>query len=295
MIGGQFRRSFKSTWQLSFALSTAGAVFLSVAVARASSTTQVPVAKRVFTVIFENTNYQAALNQPFFAQLAASGALLSNFKAEVHPSEGNYIALTAGSNFGIASDQAVDLNQRNIVDLLEEKGKTWRVYLEGYPGGCFTGSKAGKYYRKHNPFISFTDISGSPTRCANLVDATQLDSDIQSGNLADYSFYVPDADNDGHDTDVAFADQWFSSAFEARIKDLHFIQDLLLITTFDESGLLGGNRIYTSLVGPSVLPGSSSDTAYTHASLLRLEEDVLGLGNLGLDDLSANPINGVWK
>jgi hypothetical protein len=45
--------------------------------------------------------------------------------------------------------------------------------------------------KKHNPFISFTSISGNPARCAKIVPATQLDTDIANNALPNYSFYTP--------------------------------------------------------------------------------------------------------
>ena len=50
------------------------------------------------------------------------------------------------------------------------------------PPDCFTGATAtggedgaGTYARKHEPAISFTDISTSPARCANITDFTHFD------------------------------------------------------------------------------------------------------------------------
>ena len=37
----------------------------------------------------------------------------------------------------------------------------------------------GTYYRKHNPMISFTPMSGNATRCAKGVPASQLDVDLE--------------------------------------------------------------------------------------------------------------------
>lgn len=56
-----------------------------------------------------------------------------------------------------------------------------------------TGNRCSFYHvsRKHNPFISFTSISGNPARCAKIVPATQLDTDIANNALPNYSFYTP--------------------------------------------------------------------------------------------------------
>ena len=251
--------------------------------------------KKVMIVIFENTDYKKALEQPFFAKLAHEGGLMTRFFAETHPSQANYIALTSGSTQGVSGDGLVDLNVKHIGDLLEAKGKTWKVYAESYPGGCFLGAQSDTYVRKHNPFVSYKNIQNNPSRCANIVNGAELTQDIQRSSLPDFSLYIPDLNNDGHDTGVEYADQWFSKFFGPILQDRHFIQDMLFVTTFDESGWFGGNQIYTSFYGDSIVPGSTSNNRYDHYSLLRTIEDALGLGTLGLDDAKASAISGVWK
>ncbi len=252
--------------------------------------------KKMMIVIFENTDYQGALDQPFFAKLARDGVLFPSFFAETHPSQGNYIALVTGDTYGVFHDFPVNLDAKHIGDLIEEKGKSWKIYLEDYPGDCFMGSSSGKYVRKHNPFISMKNIQQNSTRCtSHLVNAMALQADIQSGNLPDFSIYVPNMDHDGHDTGVAYADRWFSSTFSPLIQDRHFIQDLLLITTFDERESAGKNQIYTAFYGDSVLPGARFVNRADHYSLLRLAEDALGLGGLGKKDAQAALITGIWK
>ena len=255
----------------------------------------VPQLKKVMIVIFENTNYADVIAQPFFASLVQQGASLTQMNAEVHPSQANYIALTSGSTNGVSGDSNQDVDAQNVVDLLEAQGKTWKVYAESYPGNCFQGARASTYARKHNPFISYKNIQNNPARCAKIVDAHELAQDIDRGTLPDYSFYVPDMNNDGHDTNVKFADQWYAREFGPRLKDPRFISDMTLITTFDESGSFTGNHIYTTFVGPLVKAGAVTSATYNHLSLLRTIEDGLKLGTLGKDDAKAKPIAGVWK
>src|SRR5262245_50056684 len=100
--------------------------------------------KKIVMVIFENTDFKLVMNEPFFAKFAASGTLLTNFHAMARPSQPNYIALVAGSVLGVKSNSIVDLSETHIGDLIEAKGKNWRVYAEGYPGNCFLGKKMGK-------------------------------------------------------------------------------------------------------------------------------------------------------
>jgi hypothetical protein len=255
-----------------------------------------PSFKKVMIVIFENFDYSDMIAQPFFGSLAKGGADLSQFYAEVHPSQANYVALTSGSLHGVPGDGNIDLDVRHVGDLLEEHGKTWKVYVESWPGNCYTGSRSGTYVRKHNPFISYVNVHGNTDRCnAHIVDASVLAGDIANGTLPDYSFYVPDLNNDGHDTDSQYADNWFSGAFGPLLHDSRFTKDMLLVATTDESSFAGGQHIYTVFWGDSVVPGSSSQTKYNHYSVLRTIEDTLGIGSLGLSDATATPVTGIWK
>ena len=184
---------------------------------------------RAIFVVFENTNAGEALRQPFFGRLAAAGANFTNMLAATHPSQPNYIALTAGSTHGVRNNNPHDLDVANIADLLEAKGLTWKVYAEGYPGGCFTGKTSNGYARKHNPFISFTGIQKNPSRCANIVDEKQFDRDAAAGTLPNYAFYVPDNKNSGHDTGVAYADRFYQAKFERLVADPVFMKRTVLI------------------------------------------------------------------
>ena len=234
---------------------------------------------KVMIVILENANYVDALAQPFLGDVAKSGALLSEFHAEARPSLPNYIALTAGTMAGVTSNGPVNLDLRHIGDLLEAKGKTWKVYAEAYPGRCFLGDRSGDYVRKHVPFLSFTNIQNDPFRCANIVEAAVLTSDA-TGDLPDYSLYIPDQKNDGHDTGPAFADRWLAKAFGPLLKNSAFMKGLLFVVTFDEANNSDPtNRVFTALIGDSVLSGSVCKTAYNHYSLLRTIEDGFRLGS----------------
>jgi hypothetical protein len=253
-------------------------------------------AKKVFVVIFENMNYSDVISQPFFAKLASQGGNLRNFHAETHPSQPNYIGLIGGDLLGSHSDANIDIDATHLGDLLEAKGKTWKVYAEAYPGNCFLGARSGTYVRKHVPFLSFKNVQRDPRRCANIVEASAFGADLQLGKLPELALYIPDLNNDGHDTDSAYADRWFSGKFGPLLQDPNFTRDQLFVATFDESGLTDPtNQIYTVLLGDSVAVGSASSVRYDHYSLLRTFEDLLGLGSLNRKDATAQAITGIWK
>lgn len=250
----------------------------------------------VMIVVLENTDYANAMNQSFLSELSKKGASLDNMTALTHPSQGNYISMIAGDTFGITNDKNIDLDAKHIGDLLEAKGLTWKAYVEGFPGNCFLSERSGKYARKHVPFLSFKNVSTNPARCKNIVDAKELDVDIQSNHLPNYAIYIPDLSNDGHDTGVSFADGYMSKKFGPLLTNPKFMNQMLFVVTFDESGSKNNNnQIYTSLFGDAVVAGGKSSTAYTHYSILKTIENAWGLGSLSKKDASTSAIVDVLK
>jgi hypothetical protein len=201
----------------------------------------IPKLQKVFMIIFENSNYDETIVQPYFGKIAKEGAVLTHSWGVARPSQPNYIALTSGSIHGVKTNKNVNLNVQHLGDLLEAKGKTWRVYAEGYSGNCNKEEIIGKYVRKHVPFMSFTNVTNDPKRCAHIVSSKNLEPDIKSGNLADFSMYVPDLDNSAHDTSISFADSFFQNKFGPLLSNPKLIKDTTFIVTFDEGepGLAG--------------------------------------------------------
>ena len=254
--------------------------------------------QRMITVVLENTNYDEAVRQPFLSSLISRGVLLTNFHAVTHPSQGNYIAMISGSTHGVSHDGPVNLNFSHLGDLLESKGLEWRAYADQYPGNCFLGEFKGGYARKHLPFLSFKNVQQNPARCAKVVHSSQFDLDAKNQKLPEYSLFIPDQKNDGHDTGVAYADRWLKSRFERYLLDADFMEGTLFVVTFDEDeSILGGgsNQVMTLLVGSMLKTGLKVSDRLTHYSMLQLAENNWGLDSLNLEDKTAPPIAGIWK
>lgn len=253
--------------------------------------------KRIVLVVLENTDFEEAIEQPFLRSLASRGALLTQSYGVTHPSEPNYLALTSATlghpPYGSGSQ---NLDVQHLGDLLGRKSLRWKVYAEGYPGGCFLGVSLGKYVLRHVPFLSFQNITQSNERCSQIVPASDFDGDIEKHAMADFSLYIPDLHNDGHDTGVGFADSWLKEKFQDRLLLPSFISETLFIVTFDESLTdKSNNRILTVLYGAGITPGSESSTCYDHFSLLATIESIFNIGSLGKRDHTASVIQGIWS
>jgi len=247
---------------------------------------------RVFLLLLENQPYIEVIQNELFKRLAERGTLLTNYKAITHPSQPNYLAMTSGNDWGV-SDAPVNINTRNIVDLLEAKGLSWKAYAEDYPtpgsAVCFTNeSSGGLYYRKHVPFISYDNIRNNPDRCRKIVDGKQLDADIKSNTVPHFSFYTPNIDNDGHNTGLGYAARWVTTFLGPRLHENNFVEGTLFVVTFDEDDGSHNNHIFTVLFGPMITPNAYESTHYDHYSLLRTIEENFSLGHLGRNDTSGN-------
>jgi len=251
--------------------------------------------KHVVIIILENGSPIEAQQQPFMNEISKKGANLKEYYGITHPSQPNYIAMIAGSTLGVRSDKNYDLKDEHIGDMLERAGKTWKIYAEDYPGNCFLKARSGNYARKHVPFLSFTNVQNDPTRCENVVAASQFDNDVANNSLKTYSMYIPNLLNDAHDTDLAYADSWFKKAFAKHFKNPQLLSDTLFIITFDEDDMKYNNRIYTVFLGAGVKPGVESIVHYDHYSMLRTVEEIFNLDDLGRNDLLAQPIMDIWK
>lgn len=238
-------------------------------------------------VILENTDYSVAIADPNLKAFANSGVLFSNWLAIGHPSQPNYIAMTSGSTNGIKNDNSKTINVQNVADILEAQGLTWKSYQEDWPGNCFTGAVSSNnlYFRKHNPFISYKDIQTNPTRCARIVDSSQLAIDMSNHATPTFSWYTPNINDDGHDTNVTFAGTWLNGFLTSTGATSYF--DVVLVI-FDENSGTIPNQVYAAIAGKAVTnPGTTDNTALDHYSVLKTLETNFGLGNLGKNDVTA--------
>ncbi|HET9174651.1 MAG TPA: alkaline phosphatase family protein [Candidatus Saccharimonadales bacterium] len=291
----------------------AGAVFAWYAVPR--STPHIPPAQlatpdqtalspsarfdHIFVLVEENKPYGAILGNPaapYITTLAQHYAVATNYYAVAHPSLPNYIALTSGSTYGYTSDcnppgAGCIVSARNIGDVLESHGMSWKAYVEGMPTACYA-MNAGRYATKHNPFVYYNDIVNNKERCAqHVVPFAQLAVDVQhTESTPQYAFIVPDLCHDMHDCSVETGDAWLQNLVPSLLRSPAFTtqRSLLMITWDEDDG--GGNHVATILVGPHVKPGYTLTGTYNHYSLLKTVEANWGLPALTVNDEKVAPM-----
>jgi acid phosphatase len=251
----------------------------------------------VVVVVEENHGYSSVIGSsamPYLNSLASQYSLATQYYANTHPSIGNYFMMTAGQI--ITNDDGFDgpVNADNLVTHLLQAGKTWKSYSESLPSVGYIGGDSGAYIHRHNPLSYFQDVAGSTNQRQNLVPFTQFASDLNNGQLPDFSFITPNVNDDAHNGTLQQADQWLQNNIAPLLNSPQFQKGGLLIIVFDEAAdtdsTLGGGRIAMVAVGPLVRHGFQSTTQYQHQSLLKMITTYLGVdGNIGSAG-NANPM-----
>ena len=262
---------------------------------------------RIFIIIFENQIQTNVLENPFMRNLGTKGVQMSNYFGVMHPSQPNYVASIAGLPFVKGDDCPTNIPHTNLVDLLEAKGVTWKAYMEDLPADskAICKSKNNLYFRKHNPFISFDNIRSNPARLANVVNAKQLQTDVQDDALPEYCWYTPNIQNDGHSPPISFQlfnrvrgvnflAKFLQRFLEPLLSNPKFTKGTLIVVTFDESFPHADNHIYTVLLGDMVKANTVQSERYDHYSLLRTVEENFNLGTLNRNDLTASWFGFLW-
>ena len=283
--------------------------------------------QHVFVIMMENTGYAALAgnpNAPWINSALATYGSATNYFGVIHPSQPNYVAITTGQT-GNDNDLPETLTIPNIADEIEASGRTWKSYNQSFslctdPLANACGDQL--YERKHNPFVSFADVQSSPSRMANIVDLTQLDADLASGNVPDYSFIDPDQCHDMHGRSTAGAcnfgnvqgliaagDQFLSDTVGKIMSSTAWNGNSVIFIQWDESDFTGsptdfgfgdtrgccdsipnhgGGHVVSIVISHSNHTPATSDVAYNHYSVLRTILDGWHLACLGFSCDTAN-------
>ena len=202
---------------------------------RAAAETPVPPYAHIFIIIEENHTADQIVGSaaaPNITRLAREYGYASNFYAERHPSEPNYIAILGGDTFGISDDDAFwcapksnaagcphagrtayvnhTIVAPNLADQLTGRGLSWKGYFESIPEAGshawrwpaeerpVAGKPSALYASKHNGFMNFHSVQADPALATHIVGFDVLDRDIAQNTLPAYAQIVPNQCDDMH-------------------------------------------------------------------------------------------------
>lgn len=245
-----------------------------------------PRIRHVIVIVMENHSRTSVIGPaPFLTALAHRCGQATNYRAITHPSLPNYLAMTSGSTHGLHSDcdpTECPIRGHNIFSQLSRHHRKWRAYNESMGEPCQLG-RAGLYAPKHNPAVYYTRLRGR--RCARHV--VSLGSP-DSGKLAHalngrrrtpaYMLVTPNLCNDMHSCPLAVGDRWLSRWVPMMVHSGAYRRGhTVIFVTFDEGHGGGGNTVATIVVSPYTRVGTVARKHFTHYSLLRTTEHLLGL------------------
>jgi hypothetical protein len=225
----------------------------------------------------ENKDYASVIgpgSAPFINGLARTYGLATNYFAISHPSLPNYIALTSGSDQGISDDSGPSSHRLNVPSIFSQlPGGASRSLEQSMPSNCAKGD-AGEYAVRHDPETYYTNLG---RECGS--------DDVPFGarpNLsARFTFVTPNLTNDMHDGSIGDGDRFLKSYVPALMATPQYRSgSTVIFITWDENEGANGNQVPCIVISPFT-HRVRDRTRYTHYSLLRTTEALLGLPFLG--------------
>jgi len=246
----------------------------------------------VVLVMEENQSYATVVGNtsdwPNLNNLISTGALPTNYYANSHPSIGNYFMLTTGQLLTTDDSSTSVWDVDNLARRMLASGVSFKIYAEGITQG-YVGGNTGLYLIRHNPFTMLSDIAGHPQVANQCIwPFTQFAADLASGTLPEFSYIVPDVDDDAHNGTPQQADTWLQTNVVVPLSSTSEFAsggNGILIVDFDEAAdtdtANGGGHVAPVLWGPNVKAGftQTSNTVYQHQSMLRTVMETLQLSN----------------
>jgi hypothetical protein len=268
--------------------------------------------KYVFVIAMENhdsTQILGSGSAPYINKtLIPCYASSSNFNDPLAlpiPSEPHYVYMEAGTNsfpdpitFTNDDDPSAGNSTSSTLHLstqLTAAHVTWRSYQEDIStaatGDCPINS-SGFYAAKHDPFVFFQDVAGSPPSATNSTCAdhhkpfSALAGDLIAGGaaVAQYNFITPNLCNDMHgaggcpDSDsIKSGDDWLAANLPGLITFVNANNGVIFLVWDEGSVTL---KIPFVAIGPSVKRNYVGSVSYDHGSLVVTNERIFGVPKL---------------
>jgi hypothetical protein len=230
----------------------------------------------VVWIVMENKSYEQVIGSskaPYVNSLASTYGLATNMSAVSHPSLPNYIAMTSGSTQGVTDDAGPGSHPLSAESIFGQTHGDWRALQESMPKNCAQNG-SGDYAVRHNPAVYYTHLAAT---CASRDVPLGAKPDIN----AKFTFITPNLCHDMHDCSVATGDAWLKAFVPTVLSTPEYRSGKAVVfLTWDENDGRANNHIATIVISPRTR-GVRVGTAFTHYSVLRTTEELLGLPLLG--------------
>lgn len=294
-------------------------------VASESQAVTTSVIKHVFVIAMENHDasqvYGDTTDAPYInSTLIPKYARSTNFNDDLAlslPSEPHYVWIEEGTNafsdhtFTTDDDPSKSNSTSSTSHMITQiknatNGVTWRTYQEGLDsstGSCPIHS-SGFFAAKHDPFVFYQDVSGSPPSATNSYCESHhkayssFASDLAAGNVESYTFITPDLCHDMHGASgcpdsnlIQQGDDWLSTELP-RIITYVTANAGVIFVEWDE----GDNTLMMPFlaIGPGVKTDYTGTVKYNHSSIVKSVEKILQLPTLSTVS-SASDLSDLFK
>jgi hypothetical protein len=227
---------------------------------------------------------------PFVNALASRCGIALNYSWVGHPT---HIHATAGQE-AVPSGCApapCRTPAANIFSVVRAAGLEWRSYEETMPANCHRSQDA-PYVVEHNPALYYDDLRADCERWDVPLGTTRagaLHDDLARDRLPAFSFISPDNCHNTHDCDLEIGDAWLRGWVSAIVESPAYRRGaVVLFVVFDTGGdaencLTNTDRaclVPALVVSPYTRRGTRPTARFSHHSLLRTTEELLGVGPL---------------
>lgn len=235
----------------------------------------------VIWIVMENRSYSQIIGStdaPYINGVASACGVATNFTAAASLSLPSYIAMTSGSTQGITDSGSPAVHPLAVESIFSQLSGDWRALEESMPSNCYPVD-ADLYVVRHNPAAYYTSIAD---QCATNDVALSGPLDLR----ARFTFVTPNLCDDMHlcpttpdtSSQTRAGDAWLA-AFLPKIlgSPQYEAGSTAVFITWDE-GSNYEKHIPTIVISPYTPAGTVSDVAFSHYSLLRTAEELLGVG-----------------
>jgi hypothetical protein len=275
-------------------------------------------------------------NAPYLSgTLRAKGESAANMHSESRPSLPNYLAMTTGSIQGVTDNYTPDTHPVSGQSIFSQVDPSWKVYADDMPSRCAqTNGRfeyGTKYVVRHNPaaYLVSSPINAPDSDCSvNDVysgdpQSGALADDLANGDLPRFSFVAPGlchdmgAPADGPSCDpnrISAGDDWLSEWMPAIFNSADYTSGRLVVfltwdrgrggdwtpgmDCLDVQHLSDSACLIPTLVFSQATPGGTeNDTLFSHYSMLKTTEEILGLSTetLGTNVSNATSMLGAFN
>ncbi len=259
---------------------------------------EVPRMKKVFWIWMENTSYASMMGQKYIRNLWLNyPSVRFTHMQQVSPvTQANSMAMISGNDYGIRDNEMVRVFTPTIVNLLESRGITWKVYAEQYPGSCYLNEGIGDYKRYRVPFLSVSEIQSDRHLCSKIVNFKFLDQDLMYNTLPELSIVIPSLRGSGATSGISTAQNTIQHVIDPILSNSDMLSDTTIMITTTTNTDIKNPELFTMILGRGVKDYAMSvDTIVNHYHLLRTLELGFDLGHLNQNDAKSMPLTGFWK